>query len=227
VGKFGVPDNRGQLFEVPLNVECPEVEAWRARLVDTMQREARAIVARTSKRANLEASDPDLFDEMFKDAQEEVFDKLDEKPTSWRTLDELLVPKPEHLNDLFLDYVKHDVDMLNTLSETWVRPGTAIRLRDHGLIEWTRLVDAGLALRGEGIPLELLADLYFLAELNEALNPPKPFRRKAAARLVMTQELAVKLPDLKQTILLEADTKGDRSSTRSISLEPYPRKAHA
>lgn len=188
-----------------LNVECLEVEEWRKKLVASIQRRARAKIDAKATMAELHKSDPDLYKEILEDAEQEAFENLEENPCFWRTLDELLIPRPKNLSDddMFLAYINNSIEVLSAFNLTWVKPGTAVRLTDHGFVEWTKLVNAGLALRGADTPTDALVNLYKLAELNAVLQLPKPFRKKADAKVAITSDLILKLPDISKVFYLK------------------------
>jgi hypothetical protein len=188
-----------------LNVECVEAEAWRANLVKSVQRRARASLAENSHIESLRTSDPDLYNEMLEVAQHEAFDSLDEKPTDWRTLEELSVSRPIDLadDDRFLEYISYDMNVLNALIQTWVQPGSAVRLGERGFVEWTRLVEAGLALRGKSIPAEVIVKHYKLGELNHVIQPARPFRRKAEAQASLAPDMIDRLPEINRLFYLK------------------------
>ena len=189
-----------------LNVGCPEIEAWRARLIASVERQARSAASVRQSAPDLEDSDPDLYREIFEEARDEAFAELEEKPSSWRSLDELATPRPHKLSDddAFLDYVGHDIEVLRAFDQTWVRAGAATRLHDRGFVEWTKLVDAGLALRGADIPSEALVKVFKLSELNEAIRPPKPIRRKAEAEAQLTKQAIANLPNIGRVFYLKS-----------------------
>jgi hypothetical protein len=79
----------------------------------------------------------------------------------------------------------------------------ARRVPDGESIEpWVALVETGLAIRGADIQAENLVTAFTLAELNAALKPEKPIRRKAAARDLLTGAAVNSLPDIRRVFLL-------------------------
>lgn len=156
--------------------------------------------------SDVRPDDADLLQELSDLAEEEAFEKLDERPSHFRTLDELLIPRPDQLaaDDLFLHFLGGDFDTLMAYTQSWSRPGAAVRLQDRGFVEWTQLAKAGLALRGAEVPTEALVSVYTLAELNSVLRPTKPFRRKKdVLAAVPSAILLEKLPDISKCFFLK------------------------
>jgi hypothetical protein len=100
--------------------------------------------------------------------------------------------------------VNHDPKLLWVYSGFAGDQAKARRVRDDESIEpWVALVATGLAVRGADIPAENLVTAYTLAELNSALTPEKPIRRKAAAVPLITGDAASRLPDIRRTFLVK------------------------
>lgn len=76
-------------------------------------------------------------------------------------------------------------------------PVVTAKAEDWGRKSWERLVDAGLALRGKDIPMQLLLEGQRLKDLNELLEGTieKPIGRKAKAL-----EAVLALPDLESRL---------------------------
>lgn len=195
-----------------LNVEVPEIEEFRKSVLAKVQRAAVAAVSKNRDIAKLRAEDPDLLQDLLETAEEEALEALDGRPSMWRTLDELRVSRPTTLeaDDALLAKVKHDARLLWVYSGFASDQAKARRVRDEESIEpWVALVDSGLATRGADIPAENLVTAFTLAELNDALKPDKPIRRKAAAVPQLTGPALAALPGIRRTFLvkpLDADT---------------------
>lgn len=189
-----------------LNVEVPEIEQFRQSLLAKVRRAAAASVSAHRDIAKLRIEDPELLKDLLEEAEDEAYEKIDGRPSQWRELDELRTPRPVSLeaDDSILARVNHDPRLLWVYSSCASDQAKARRIGDGESIEpWVALVDAGLAVRGGEIPPENLVTAYTLAQLNQALRPEKPLRRKAAAIPLITATRAAALPGLSRVFLIK------------------------
>jgi hypothetical protein len=202
-----------------LNIECLEVEQWRNRIVASVRSQAKSLIESQHNALELRDSDPDLLQELISTAEDDLLHEMDERPSGWRTFEELSISRPRDLqeDDLFLSYVKNDYDILIAYSQCRGRPRKAVRLHDRGFVEWTRLVEAGLALRGSDVPLESLIEVFSIVQLNEILKPTKPIRRKKDALALFTPQIVHKLPDISKIFYLKPVPAEVESSERAFS----------
>lgn len=189
-----------------LNIEVPEIEAFRKSILTKVERAALSAVAKNRDIGELRTNDPELLNDLLEEREQEAYEELDGRPSHWRDLSELRVPRPSALegDDALLAKVNHDPNLLWVYSGFAGDQARARRVPDGESIEpWVALVETGLAMRGADIPAENLVTAFTLAELNAALRPEKPIRRKAAARDLLTGEAVNLLPDIRRVFLLK------------------------
>ena len=104
-------------------------------------------------------------------------------------------PKDFGCDDEIMRYFAEDPELYSFYLSQLDRknPVATAKADDWGRKSWERLVDAGLALRGRDIPMQLLLEGQRLKDLNELLvgTIPKPIGKKAKAL-----EAVLALPDL-------------------------------
>lgn len=187
------------------NLECPEVEDFRKKIVRQVRNGAKAKVQAEQDPAVL-SGDPELAKDLLAQAEHDVYEELAERPSYWRTLDEIEIERPADLSadDAFLASVSHDPAKLRHFSNALGRTVRVAIVREgQGLPEWVELVNAGLAWRGTDIPPAALARVYKLADINAAAKLQKPVRRKADAAAVLTPEVIARLPDISRAFLVK------------------------
>lgn len=183
------------------NVECPEVDSWRRRLRALADQLSRETVATGHDIAKLAQDDPDLLSDLLERARNAAFDEVTElHGLDGRARRELNVRRPRDLttDDALLGRL-NDAALMGVYAYAADWAGEAVRIDEGGdLDEWVKLAEAGLVLRGDAVPPEALAKVYTLEELNAALQPEKPIRRRVAAALLLTPEAAARLPDIRR-----------------------------
>lgn len=196
-----MPSQRGgyaerlAMLQARLNVECPEVEAFRAKVVKAADKAGRDAVRIADP--DLEQKDPTAFEELVEEASNDAFDTLDERPGDWIPLEHLRIERPTNLDtdDYLMERLGHERALVTALGYFGGAHDRAFAVeRNEWLQPMIQLCERGFAVRGPDIPLDKLAASYALKDLNEALRPPKPIRRKAQAAEAMTPEVAARLP---------------------------------
>ena len=181
------------------NVVCPEIDAWRQRLRALADDLARKTVATGHHIAKLGHDDPDLLSDLLERARNAAFDEVAElRGLDWYARRELNIRRPRDLttDDALLGRL-NDSGLMGAYAYAADRAGEAVRI-DAGddLEEWVKLAEAGVVRRGDAVPPEALAKVYTLEELNAALQPETPIRRRVAAALLLTPEAVARLPDI-------------------------------
>lgn len=190
------------------NVECPEVEQWRKKIVSTVHGAAKKEVAKRRDVVALAQGDSDLTDDVLNDlmfdAVDRAYEELSERPSYFRSLDELEVVRPEKLNsdDAFLELASHDPERIQQYFHIEGRAGKVVFVdEDQRLQEWIELVSSGLATRGPEISAAALVAAYKLADINAAVQAAKPIRRKADAVAFLTPEVVARLPNINRAFM--------------------------
>lgn len=186
-----------------LNVESPEVEAWRQKIVGQLQPKVTRATKALEKNEDYEGCDPE---ELMSDAAIDLLDEHSERPSEYVEWLDLVVDRPTALSDddAFLAYVDHEPAALAALLGNTQRIGRAVRIEDERWREgWNRLVTCGAAVRGDRAPAEALVDAVTIKDLRAALPDGVKIRRKTDAIEHLDEAVRQHLPGLDRVYYLK------------------------
>lgn len=188
------------------NVESPDVEQWRTKIVKQALPKVEKEVARQMSADDFDEENYD-YDDVFDDVASDYFYEHSERPSDYIELRDLLLDRPASItqDDQLLDYLNNDPKALYFLLKNYHWIGRAMWARDRvwrpGL---DALVESGAALWGKEIPVSALIDGIKIADLRKALPDEVKIRRKSDALEHIDETVLNKLPDLDDWFYIKA-----------------------